>query len=116
MAQPAVIIKFYGYGRKQLSKDDVARVLSRAIGETTIHSSQISIQRAVHTYGSGNVAFVIHTAPLLTWGMLREVEKAIWDFVNEYEFVDFDFDLGAPGYFKEGIYGTGVLTLKSSSS
>lgn len=58
----------------------------------------------------------MHTRPLLTWGMLREVENVIWEFVNEYEFVDFDFDLGAPGYLKESIYGTGVLTLKASSS
>ena len=91
-------------------------MLSRAVGETTIHSSQVSIQRPVHSYGSGNVALVIHTRPLLTWGMLREVETVIWDFVNTYEFVEFDFDLGAPGYFKESIYGTGVLTLKASSS
>ena len=111
-----MIIKFYGYGRKQLPKDDVGRVLSRAIGETTIHSPQINIQRPVHSYGSGNVALVIHTCPLLTWGMLGEVEVGIWDFVNEYEYVDFDFDLGAPGLFKSSIYGTGSLTLKASSS
>ena len=48
--------------------------------------------------------------------MLREVERGIWDFVNEYEFVDFDFDLGAPGLFKGSIYGTGVLTLRAPSS
>ena len=85
-------------------------MLSRAIGETTTHSSQISIRRPVHSYGSGGVALVIHTNSLLTWGMLGEVERAIWEFVNEYEFVDFDFDLGAPGHFKESIYGIGALS------
>lgn len=113
-AAPPVIIKFYGYG-KPLYKDNVAIVLSRAIGETTIHLPQISIQRHVHSYVSGNVALIIHTKRLLNWGMLREVEKGIWNFVNEYEFVDFDFDLGAPTLWKERIYGTGALTHRASN-
>ena len=48
--------------------------------------------------------------------MLQEVERVFWEFVNEYAFVDFDFDLGAPGLFKESIYGTGVLTQKGPRS
>ena len=91
-------------------------MLSRAIGETTIHSPQISIRRPVHSYGSGSVSLIIHTNGLLTWGMLQEVERVFWEFVNEYAFVDFDFDLGAPGLFKESIYGTGVLTQKGPRS
>ena len=91
-------------------------MLSRAIGETTIHSPQISIRRPVHSYGSGNVSLIIHTNGLLTWGMLQEVEEVFWDFVNEYDFVDFDFDLGAPGRFKERIYGIGALTHRGPRS
>lgn len=91
-------------------------MLSRAIGATTIYSPQINIQSPLHSYGSGNVALIIHTNPLLTWGMLQEIEGRIWDFVNEYEFVDFDFDLGAPGLWKERIYGIGALTLRGPRS
>ena len=48
--------------------------------------------------------------------MLQEVEEVFWDFVNEYDFVDFDFDLGASGRFKERIYGIGTLTHRGPRS
>lgn len=47
--------------------------------------------------------------------MLEGVERGIWEFVNQYEYVDFDFDVGAPGLWKENIYATGALTFREAA-
>ena len=90
-------------------------MLERAVAATTIHPSQLSIRAPALKYTSNNVALVIHSRGLLNWGMLERVERGIWDFVNQYEYVDFDFDMGAPGVWKENVYGSGALTLKEAA-
>lgn len=47
--------------------------------------------------------------------MLERVERGIWEFVNRYEYVDFDFDVGAPGFWKENVYATGALTFREAA-
>ncbi len=113
-AAPEVIIKFFAYGRA-ISKSDTGEVLERAVAATSTHPGQINIRTRVLKYTSNNVALIIHCKRLLTWGMLESVERGIWDFVNRYEYVDFDFDVGAPGYWKENVYGTGALTFTKAA-
>ena len=75
----------------------------------------MNIRTHILKYGSNNVVLIIHCKSLLTWGMLERVVSAIWEFVNRYEYVDFDFDVGAPGVWKENVYGTGALTFRKAS-
>ena len=81
----------------------------------TTRPGQIIIRTRILKYTSNNVALVIHCKGLLTWGMVERVERAIWEFVNRYEYVDFDFDMGAPGVSKENLYGIGALTFRQAA-
>ena len=90
-------------------------MLERAVAATTIYPSQLNIRVPALKYTFNNVALVIHCRGLLNWGMLGRVERGIWDFLNQYEYVDFDFDMGAPGLWKENVYGSGALTLKEAA-
>ena len=90
-------------------------MLERAVAATSIHPGQMNIRIPILRYTSKNVALIIHCKGLLTWGMLEGVERGIWEFVNQYEYVDFDFDVGAPGLWKENIYATGALTFREAA-
>ena len=75
----------------------------------------MNVRTLILKYTSNNVALIIHCKALLTWGMVEGAARAIWEFVNQYEYVDFDFDMGAPGLWKENVYGTGALTFKQAA-
>lgn len=87
-------------------------MLERAVATASTHPGQMNIRTRTLKYSSNNVALVLHCKVFLTWGILENVERAIWGFVNQYEYVDFDFDVGAPGSWKENVYATGALTYK----
>ena len=78
------------------------------------HESQVLIEKSVSTYRSRNVVLVIHSRFFMTWGILGAVAKGIWDFVDRYECVEFDFDVGTPGTGLKSLYGTGALTFRSA--
>ncbi len=90
-------------------------MLERALGVTSTHPGPMIIRKAILTYRSGDVVLVIHSKFLMTWGILEAVEKGIWDFVSRYEYVDFDFDVGAPGTGLESFYGAGALGSRSAA-
>ena len=87
-------------------------MLERAVAAASIHPGQMNIRTHMLKYTSNNVAMIVHCKGLLAWGMLERVERSIWEFVNEYEYVEFDFDVGAPGVWKENVYATGALTFR----
>ena len=90
-------------------------MLERAVAVTMTHPVQMNIRTSFLRYRSNNVALIIHCKSFLTWGMLERVERGIWEFVNRYEYVDFDFDVGAPGFWKENVYATGALTFREAA-
>ena len=50
----------------------------------------------------------------MTWGILETTALGIWNFVNTYEYINFDFDVGVEVVGGEKYYGTGALTYLKS--
>lgn len=58
-------------------------------------------------YGSGDVFILLHQSGRMTWKVWGTALQGITDFVERYEYVDMDFDVGQTGL--EQFFGTGVL-------
>ena len=58
-------------------------------------------------YGSGDVFLLLHQRGRMTWKVWETALRGIADFVERYEYVDLDFDVGQIGM--ERFFGTGVL-------
>lgn len=58
-------------------------------------------------YGSGNVYFSMHQSGRMTWKLWEAALQGIAEFVERYEYVDMEFDIGQTG--AEQLFGTGVL-------
>lgn len=57
--------------------------------------------------GSVDVRLLLHPGRSMTWGMWKEVVRAIAEFVTHYHLSDMDFDVVQAGL----VVGTGVLTV-----
>ncbi len=58
-------------------------------------------------YAFENTYLVIHQNGQMTWEVFERMIWGLLHFVEVYEFVDFDFDIGEFGM--ERAFGTGVL-------
>ncbi|CAD6567667.1 MAG: hypothetical protein ASARMPREDX12_000592 [Alectoria sarmentosa] len=100
-------VRFYDYGIP-LPRKDVFDVLVRAAREIAAHgSSNIPIPDKMIRYGTGNVFILVHQSGRMTWKVWETAVQGIADFVERYECVDMDFDIGQTG--SERFFGTGVL-------
>ena len=61
-------------------------------------------------YGSGNAFILLHHSGRMTWKVWEMALQGIADFVERYEYVDMDFDVGKTG--TERFFGTGVLGMQ----
>ena len=102
-----VVVKFYAYGLA-LPEQHVRSTLGSALRDINaqLHPQDPITDRQLR-YSSGNVYLLMHQNGQMTWDVL---ETAIWGlmhFVQTYECVDFDFDIGEFGM--ERAFGTGAL-------
>ena len=58
-------------------------------------------------YGSHDVYLLVHHKDRLTWRVWEAALRGIVDFVERYEYVEMEFDIGQIGL--EQSFGTGVL-------
>ena len=106
-SDPTVVIKFYAYGAR-IPYEDVAQVLQDAIYLAQRHARKEEIPSSVRQFNSGDLRLIVHSKGRMTWGILQTAALGIWNFVDTYEYVDFDFDVGST---EGGVkyYGTGAL-------
>ena len=70
-------------------------------------SSEEPIPDRIVRYGFRNVYIIVHQSGRMTWGVWETALRGIVDFLEEYEYVDMDFDIGQTGV--EKFFGTGTL-------
>lgn len=70
-------------------------------------SSEELIPDKILRYGSHDVYFLVHHKDRLTWRVWEAALRGIVDFVERYEYVEMEFDIGQIGL--EQSFGTGVL-------
>ena len=58
-------------------------------------------------YGSGDVFFLMHQSGRMTWRIWETALRGIVEFLERYEYIDMEFDIGQSGV--EEFLGTGVL-------
>ena len=106
-SDPTVVIKFYAYGVR-IPYDDVAQGLQEATYLAQRHARREEIPSSVRQFKSGDLRLIVHSKGRMTWGILQTAALGIWNFVNTYEYVDFDFDVGS---MEDGVkyFGTGAL-------
>lgn len=103
-------VRFYGYGTP-LRRKDVIYVFVKATREVAAHgSSNEPIPDKMIRYGSGNVFILLHHSGRMTWKVWEMALQGMADFVERYEYVDMDFDVGKTG--SERFFGTGVLGMQ----
>ncbi len=87
------------------------QVFVKAMREIAAHgSSNIPIPELVIQYWSGNVYLLLHQSGRMTWKVWETALQSIADFVETYEYVDMDFDVGQKRV--KQFFGTGVLGMK----
>lgn len=100
-------VRFYSYGTL-LPRKDVIHVLVRATRDIAAHgSSKAPIPDKMIRYESRNAFLLLHQSGRMTWKVWETALQGIADFVERYEYVDMDFDVGQMGM--EEYFGTGVL-------
>lgn len=100
-------VRFYGYGTS-LPREDVIHAIVVASRRIKRHgSSNEPIPDKVLRYGSGDVYLVMHHTGRMTWRLWETALRGIMDFLERYEYVDMEFDVGQVGF--ERIFGTGAL-------
>ncbi len=72
-------------------------------------ASEEPIPDHVLRYGAGDVFFVMHHRGGMTWRRWETALRGIADFVERYEYVDMEFDIGIMGQKQHEYIGTGVL-------
>ena len=83
-------------------------VLARATNAIAAHgSSNVPIPDRIIRYGVGNVFLLLHHNGEMTWRVWQTALEGIADFLERYEYVDMEFDVGQTGL--EKFLGTGVL-------
>ena len=101
------IIRFYNYGFR-LPRRDVMDAIVRANRAIAMHgSTDEPIPDHILRYGSNEVFLLMHQRGRLTWRAWETALQGIAQFVERYEFIDMDFDVGKIG--KGQFYGTGTL-------
>lgn len=75
-------------------------------------SSDEIIPDRMYRYGAGNVYLLIHQSGRMTWRVWESALRGLADFVERYEYVDMEFDVGQSVW--EQYYGTGVLSMMES--
>lgn len=102
-----ITLKFYSYGLP-ISPRNVLIVLNTALRDVNaqLYPQNLIADRVLH-YSSEKVYLLIHQNGHMTWEVF---EKTLWGliyFVETYEFIDLDFDVGEFGM--EKAFGTGAL-------
>ena len=91
------------------------QVLVKATREIVAHgSSDTPIPDHAIQYRSGNVYLLMHQSGRMTWKVWETALQSIAYFVEKYEFVDMDFDVGQKRVRQ--FFGTGVLGMKKEES
>lgn len=100
-------VRFYSYGNS-LRRQDVIQSIVLASRAIAMHgSSDERIPDKILRYGSNNVYFLVHHKDRLTWRVWEAALRGIVYFVETYEYVEMEFDIGQTGL--EQFLGTGVL-------
>ena len=80
----------------------------RATRTVEMHgSSNEPIPDNILRYGSADVYLLVHHSGRMTWRVWETALRAIADFVERYEYVEMEFDVGQKGMTQ--YWGTGVL-------
>ena len=80
----------------------------RATREIAMHGgSEETILDHVLSFGCNDVYLVMHHRGRMTWRVFETALRGIVDFLEKYEYVDMDFDIGQIGL--EQFFGTGTL-------
>ncbi|CAD6593567.1 MAG: hypothetical protein ASARMPREDX12_007324 [Alectoria sarmentosa] len=102
-----VTLKFYSYGLP-LPGQNVLTVLNTGLRDVNaqLHPENLITNPVLH-YSSGKVYLFMHQNGDMTWEVFEKTLWGLLHFVETYECVDFDFDVGEWGM--ERAFGTGVL-------
>ena len=80
----------------------------RATRAIAMHgSSDETILERILRFGSNDVYLVMHHSGRMTWRVFETALRGIVVFLEEYEYVDMEFDIGQIGL--EQFFGTGSL-------
>lgn len=107
--QSSQVITFSHYSRT-LKREDVLECLLKAalevIKETNLgHDEPMDTEEI--QIGSGHSLLIFHPDPRLTWSMWGTTITGINNFMNDFEFVDCDFEIEILGYSAK--FGNGLL-------
>ena len=103
-------VRFYSYGIS-LPRKDVTHAIVFATRAIAMHgSSEEGISDRIIRYGSNDVYLLMHHSGRMTWTMWETALRGIVDFLERYEYVEVEFDIGQTGL--EQFLGTGVLGMK----
>lgn len=102
------VVKFYNYG-PAIDMSDTLRLITEATTDCSHHPDPAEIIDAgALLYPEGSVALTLGPGRLMTWGQWTEVLLLIKRFLDTYEYVSFDFDVGA----NQGLLGSGYLHIR----
>ena len=101
------MVRLYNY-RYSLPKGDVIHAIVLATREIAMHgSSDEVIPDRVLKYDCDDVYILLHHNGRMTWRLWETALRGIVTFLQNYEYVDMEFDVGLIGM--ERWYGTGAL-------
>lgn len=103
-------VRFYGYGIA-LPRKDVIHAILTANRDVAAHgSSDAPLTHRMFRYEAADVFIVLHQSGRMTWKVWETALQGIAEFVEKYEYVELDFDIGQK---TEGrFFGTGVLSMR----
>lgn len=113
MQFPDGVVKFSNYG-PAIDMIDTLRVITEATVNCLQHADHTEIiDAAALIYPEGSVTLSLGPGPQMTWGQWTDVLSLIKQFLDAYEYINFDFKI-IGGQGKMGNIGSG--NLKSSDS
>ena len=102
------VVKFSNYG-PAIDMSDTLRLITEATSDCSHHPDPAEIIDAgALIYPEGSVTLTLGPGRLMTWGQWSEVLWLIKRFLDAYEYVSFDFDVGA----NQVLVGSGYLHIK----
>lgn len=101
------VVRFYNYG-VALPRTYVINAIVIATRAILAHESlDTPIPDKIIRYGYGDVFILLHHSGQMTWKVWGTALQGIVDFLERYEYVDMEFDVGKTGL--EQFWGTGAL-------
>ena len=102
-------VRFHGYSYR-LPREDVINAIVRATRAIAMHgSSDQVIPDRILRFGQNDVYLVLHHSGRMTWRVFETALRGIVVFLEKYEYVEMEFDIGQIGL--EQFFGTGALGL-----